>query len=164
MSEINAIATNNYLLATQQEVSHDNTLSGNGTVDSPLGVVPGYNETVLWEGTMSASGVSASYSEPALNFEYLRFIGSTNDSPPTNAFIIETPTYPISASTLGVTYGSTMFAANWGLKAISMKSSDTEFTKYVEREMSYTNTAWSNYECHYNIYKVIGVNRISGNE
>ena len=39
MSEINAIATNNYLLATQQEVSHDNTLSGNGTVDSPLGVV-----------------------------------------------------------------------------------------------------------------------------
>ena len=39
MSEINAIATNNYLLTTQQEVSHDNTLSGNGTVDSPLGVV-----------------------------------------------------------------------------------------------------------------------------
>jgi hypothetical protein len=41
MSEINAIATNNYLLATQQEVSHDNTLSGNGTVDSPLGVASG---------------------------------------------------------------------------------------------------------------------------
>lgn len=49
MSEpIQAIATNNYLLATQPEVSHDNTLSGNGTVDSPLGVVPGYNETVLY--------------------------------------------------------------------------------------------------------------------
>jgi hypothetical protein len=42
MSEINAIATNNYLLATQQEVSHDNTLSGNGTVDSPLGVNSDY--------------------------------------------------------------------------------------------------------------------------
>ena len=39
MSEpIQAIATNNYLLATQQEVSHDNTLSGNGTSASPLGV------------------------------------------------------------------------------------------------------------------------------
>ena len=37
------------------EVSHDNTLSGNGTVDSPLGVVPGYNETVLFE-TTSTSG------------------------------------------------------------------------------------------------------------
>jgi len=148
-----------FITSGAEIVNHDNSLSGNGTVDSPLGVVPGYNETVLWSGTMSASGVSASYSEPALNFEYLRFIGSTNDSPPTNAFIIETPTYPISASQYGVTYGSTMFAANWGLKAISMKSSNTEFTKYVEREMSYTNTAWSNYECHYNIYKVVGINR-----
>ena len=51
MSEqIQSIAQNNYILATQQEVSHDNTLSGNGTVDSPLGVVPGYNETVLYSG------------------------------------------------------------------------------------------------------------------
>lgn len=32
-------------------VNHDNSLSGNGTVDSPLGVVPGYNETVLFEDT-----------------------------------------------------------------------------------------------------------------
>ena len=39
MSEpIQSIAQNNYILATQQEISHDNTLSGNGTVDSPLGV------------------------------------------------------------------------------------------------------------------------------
>lgn len=36
---IQSISQNNYILATQQEVSHDNTLSGNGTVDSPLGVV-----------------------------------------------------------------------------------------------------------------------------
>ena len=40
MSEqIQSIAQNNYILATQQEVSHDNTLSGNGTVDSPLRVI-----------------------------------------------------------------------------------------------------------------------------
>ena len=39
MSEpIQSIAQKNYILATQQEVSHDNTLSGNGTVESPLGV------------------------------------------------------------------------------------------------------------------------------
>ena len=30
------------ILSTQQEISHDNTLSGNGTVDSPLGVTSGY--------------------------------------------------------------------------------------------------------------------------
>jgi len=39
MSDIQSISQNNYILATQQEVSHDNSLSGNGTVDSPLGVV-----------------------------------------------------------------------------------------------------------------------------
>ena len=67
MSEpIQSIAQNNYILATQQEVSHDNTLSGNGTVDSPLGVVPGYNETVLWSGTRT-SAITAS--EPFTNFE-----------------------------------------------------------------------------------------------
>ena len=38
-NEIQSIAQNNYILSTQQEVAHDNTLSGNGTVDSPLGVV-----------------------------------------------------------------------------------------------------------------------------
>ena len=38
-NEIQSIATNNYILATQQEVSHDNTLSGTGMADSPLGVI-----------------------------------------------------------------------------------------------------------------------------
>jgi hypothetical protein len=67
MSEINAIATNNYLLATQQEVSHDNTLSGNGTVDSPLGVVPGYNETVLYD-NINGTNSGCILSEPITNF------------------------------------------------------------------------------------------------
>ena len=36
---IRSISQNNYILATQQEVSHDNTLTGYGTEDSPLSVV-----------------------------------------------------------------------------------------------------------------------------
>ena len=64
---IQSIAQNNYILATQQEVSHDNTLSGNGTVDSPIGVVPGYNETVLWSGTGDIIT-----SESITNFERIR--------------------------------------------------------------------------------------------
>lgn len=52
-------------------VNHDNSLSGNGTVDSPLGVMPGYNETVLFETT--ALNVSAvSLSEPLSSFERFR--------------------------------------------------------------------------------------------
>lgn len=57
MSEINAIATNNYLLATQQEVSHDNTLSGNGTSASPLGVAP---ITVVQSGSFNINTTYAS--------------------------------------------------------------------------------------------------------
>lgn len=64
-----AIWNNNYLLATQQEVSHDNTLSGNGTSASPLGVVPGYNETVLWSGSSTAS---AALNEDITHFERVK--------------------------------------------------------------------------------------------
>ena len=40
MSEpIKSISQGNYILATQKEVSHDSSLSGNGTVESPLGVI-----------------------------------------------------------------------------------------------------------------------------
>ena len=75
MSEpIQSIAQNNYILATQKEVSHDNTLSGNGTVDSPLGVVPGYNETLLYKFTGSnILGTSAyNLSEAYTNFNRMR--------------------------------------------------------------------------------------------
>jgi len=62
MSEINAIATNNYLLATQQEVSHDNTLSGNGTVESPLGVVNPLPYPIEFVGTSGeATGTNILY-------------------------------------------------------------------------------------------------------
>lgn len=60
-------------------VNHDNTLSGNGTVDSPLGVVPGYNETVLWSGnafTPNGSNqpmnATAQMSESIENFDQIR--------------------------------------------------------------------------------------------
>lgn len=60
-------------------VNHDNTLSGNGTVDSPLGVVPGYNETVLWEGNKT-SAITAS--EPFTNFEKVDlYIAHSNYGP-----------------------------------------------------------------------------------
>ena len=58
MSEqIQSIAKNNYILATPQEVSHDNTLSGNGTVDSPLGVVPTSVQTYTAKNDVIASEV-----------------------------------------------------------------------------------------------------------
>jgi hypothetical protein len=75
MSEIQSISQNNYILATQQEVSHDNSLSGNGTVDSPLGVVPGYNETMLYSGAAGTSAVTLS--ESFENFESIKLVHNT---------------------------------------------------------------------------------------
>ena len=80
MSEpIQSISQSNYILATQQEVSHDNTLSGNGTVDSPLGVVPGYNETVLWSGSAGV-GDTITLSESPMNFERIKVLYSTHST------------------------------------------------------------------------------------
>ena len=80
MSEnIQSISQGNYILATQQEVSHDNTLSGDGTTASPLGVVPGYNETVLWTnsnpGQISANvTLTGTLTESCSTFETIRFV------------------------------------------------------------------------------------------
>ena len=59
MSEnIQSISQGNYILATQKEVSHDNTLSGNGTVESPLGITSDY--IVVTEETVGTYSVNTS--------------------------------------------------------------------------------------------------------
>ena len=63
-----------FIVSADPFVQHDTSLSGNGTVNSPLGVVPGYNETVLWSGNtqLSAMNTSASaihLSESLYNFD-----------------------------------------------------------------------------------------------
>lgn len=68
-----------FITSGAEIVNHDNTLSGNGTVDSPLGVVPGYNETVLWSGTGSIS--SFTLSEKLSNFEKFRFVMAGYNTP-----------------------------------------------------------------------------------
>ena len=119
------------------------------------------DETVLWSGDISTSAASATFNENASNFEYLRIYGATNDSPPSQAFCILTPTSPIK-STFGLTYGSMTFNATWGQKVLTVKITDNQMAKYVEKECSWTTTAWSTGECNYHLYKVIGCNRISG--
>ena len=64
---IRSISQNNFILADQKEVSHDNTLSGNGTPESPLGL----NETVLWSNAEGSSTIQLS--ESLGNFERIRF-------------------------------------------------------------------------------------------
>ena len=56
-----------FIVSADPYVNHDNSLSGNGTLTSPLGVVPGYNETVLYESTGASANISVS--EPLSAFE-----------------------------------------------------------------------------------------------
>ena len=68
-----------FIVSADPYVNHDNSLSGNGTLTSPLGVVPGYNETVLWSGSVftPAAGnnpmrASAALNESIENFDQIR--------------------------------------------------------------------------------------------
>lgn len=70
---IRSISQNNFILADQKEVSHDNTLSGNGTEESPLGL----NETVLSNG-QSSSTSPITLSEAMSNFEYVEIYAVWN--------------------------------------------------------------------------------------
>ena len=67
MSELKEIG--GFIVSADPFVQHDNTLSGNGTVNSPLGVVPGYNETVLYSGDRTSA---ATLTENPTNFDRIR--------------------------------------------------------------------------------------------
>lgn len=73
---IRSISQNNFLLADQKEVSHDNTLSGNGTEASPLGL----NGSGMWtdissqftfKNTVSWGDIRQIYYSQALNLVFL---------------------------------------------------------------------------------------------
>ena len=62
-----------FIVSADPFVQHDTSLSGNGTVNSPLGVVPGYNETVLYSGNMSQSNTAdIPLSENITNFNSIK--------------------------------------------------------------------------------------------
>jgi len=159
MSEIQSIATNNYLLATQQEVSHDNTLSGNGTVDSPLGVVPGYNETVLWSGTYTAnSGTYFTVSESITNFEKIEF--TFNRKP--NDFSCVSETFVPTTNSF-VLYNINMNDNDTGINLYSTKlkytDADLKFTTNTQVVKTITTSISQNTTSPITITKVIGINR-----
>lgn len=164
MSEpIQSIAQNNYILATQQEVSHDNSLSGNGTVESPLGL----NETVLYESTtgFKYGDTNLQLSEPMSNFERIVFINgkgqgwSIYTSPITTDYIVLPYAYYTGNTTSNIENvtvvlrdGGTSFSFGSALSyqgncdvAIASNGSVTR-TNNINNATS-------------RIYKVIGINR-----
>ena len=74
MPENNFIYQDHFILAEQQEVSHDTSMSGNGTVNSPLGVTTAvYNETLIYQKPSNVNGSSAcALTEPISAFNNIK--------------------------------------------------------------------------------------------
>lgn len=151
---IRSISQNNYILATQQEVSHDNTLTGNGTEESPLGL----NETVLWSGAVTGSAFSVTLSEDCQNFEKLQFIGGTNSSP---GHPMYGQTYTNDLDANGKIQCSMLGFDTNHIKVTIMELSGTKLKSVQMFEDDILNTAAGTLKNNFYIYKVVGINRIS---
>lgn len=143
-------------------VNHDNTLSGNGTVDSPLGVVPGYNETVLWEGS---AAITTSYkqlatTEPATAFETIKIYGeSWVGWAPTlwGEISGNTKQFTVSPSYLGANGSAIRFCQ------VMFNYADSGYSVGNGRLFSLQGTAVTTQEPQNTwIRKIVGINRISG--
>ena len=154
MSEpIQSIAQNNYILATQKEVSHDNTLSGNGTVDSPLGVVPGYNETVLYSG----SSANPTLTESINNFEKVDIVYTYWPDKYTTRTLYgwsANPTFTEGWCNEGGTFGGIFITRLTANDSHTVIGSDSNMY-WNPPTGSTLNDATSNFK----ILKVIGINR-----
>ena len=144
-------------------VNHDNSLSGNGTVESPLGVVPGYNETVLWENDNSFSSKNsiATFSEPTSAFERLMFVCGT-DTPSKNCSVVEY--HPGSASI----NWSEFYSSDFRYLQTTFNINDTGMTAGPAFACKWTYStatdAWTKVNtdwvyCYKGVKKVIGINR-----
>jgi hypothetical protein len=157
MSEINAIATNNYLLATQPKVSHDNTLSGNGTVDSPLGL----NETVIYSSTSAVpSGQSFTLSESPTNFDSVKIYCIHNEA---NTGWNEIFEYKGDAIRYDIVLNATDNANDLIFDRYSFTRTDNNVAVGVRARHIIGNTvSKASLANPLYISKVIGINRISG--
>lgn len=169
MSEpIQSISQGNYILATQQEVSHDNTLSGNGTSASPLGL----NETVLWEGDKIGTG-TITLSEGVNNFERLVvYIGSEAvnvTAPQPYEAIVEFSEYSSGQSRFVLRYGgvlskSLVAAENsiyvWGGELVVYNTSYTTLNVGRTNRVHVSSiTTVIDHSALTHIRKVVGINR-----
>lgn len=152
-------------------VNHDNSLSGNGTVDSPLGVVPGYNETVLWETTTGAS--ACTLSEPMTNFKSIKILygngggaGAAKDQ--YGGYYEADPNFTDFNFIRGK--GAANVWWSWIRVVATDRSNITVPASKAFNFGAQTATTWQNPSVSVNntedrncLYKVIGVNRISNN-
>ena len=136
-------------------VNHDNTLSGNGTTASPLGVVPGYNETVLWSGSSTAN---ATLSEPITGFERVKIAFSHNGHSIAEFQVSKVSGGDSCPLTIGPTFSNdycSIYSQSW-----KFSNSTTFTTAFKCKEWWGNNGAVSSRDAsNHTIYCIWGINR-----
>ena len=158
MSEpIQSIAQNNYILATPQEVSHDNTLSGNGTVDSPLGL----NRTTLFENASGTNGnTNITLSESISNFENVQIDYSVWDAEKTTQILpVQSSQYQLN--TVWYDNGSNYYHF---CDVLTILGTTYTLIKAAFHNFNSTSiTVDGDAKKFFKTYKVVGINRIANN-
>lgn len=152
-----------FIVSADPFVQHDNSLSGNGTVNSPLGVVPGYNETLLWEATAN-NQYSATLSEPYSNFERIRIEFNSNDTLNTDKSLYnEFPGYVTQFNLIGQrTDGGGIVMTLSDLNGSEDKTQLTpSYGRYVI--VPKTSTTLTVGSINIVLKSVVGINRIANN-
>ena len=157
-----------FIVSADPYVNHDTSLSGNGTLTSPLGVVPGYNETVLFNTTNTATMSTFNYqlSESIYNFEKIGVfikrtpvpmqVFDTNDISAANGHF---NTNYISMTDAASTSDMYLFTTPWSIGNNGAVVSATN--KSFGLTFDLTNVKFN---CFKNngtgpLYKIIGINR-----
>ena len=153
-----------FIVSADPYVNHDNSLSGNGTLTSPLGVVPGYNETVLWSGNGTQTTGSLNLSESTSGFERIgiSFFGDTSPQVGYQEFPIHTTSdsFPIITCDPHMEGGSTFsMYIKFGLITQSNNGSTLNLVSGGYNNI-YGSTKGAQASCNWTKpFKIVGINR-----
>jgi hypothetical protein len=147
-------------------VNHDNSLSGNGTSASPLGVVPGYNETVLWSGALTV-GNTAQMSEPVSAFESYKFylLGHERYLKTVNEFWTDGSSAgnePYKVNPIIFQAGDGFFTINAGDCKWNTTWDNLQYVTGYNKWMPYNSSTWNQINQNTDsptIVKIVGINR-----
>lgn len=135
-------------------VNHDASLSGNGTVDSPLGL----NETVLWDGDASTN---ITLSESASNFEYLKVEFRTNDNIQFFDFI--KPEISATFTLMGKFFWVAQNMTYLKMSTFAMNDARTTINVLGGSELQFGSNYGREVGNKLSLLKIVGINRIANN-
>ena len=138
-------------------VNHDNTLSGNGTVDSPLRL----NRTTLFENASGTNGnTNITLSESISNFEYVQIDYSVwDDEKATQLLPVQSSQYQLNTVWFDNGNGFYHFCDVLTISGTTYTLIKAAFHSFNSTSITVDGDA----KKFFKTYKVVGINRIANN-